>query len=282
MEIGIFAKTFPGTDAARVLNAVKGSGFASVQFNMSCAGMAALPQTIERAKAEEIRRASASTGVKLAAVSATYNMVHPDQAQRDAGFKSFSAIAAIAGAMGTGLVTLCTGSRDPQDQWQHHPENQTPETWALLIAEMNRVAAVADQYGVMLGLEPELGNVMNNTAAAQRLLGDIGSPHLGIVLDPANLFEVADGAEQQRLIAEAIEVLGDRLVMAHAKDRNRSGGFVAAGTGVIDFSDFVMRLRAVGFDGPLITHGLSAQAAPGVGQFLHDLISDNDKKELHK
>ena len=46
------------------------------------------------------------------------------------------------------------------------------------------------------------------------------------------------------------------------------GGFVAAGTGVIDFPHFLACLRQAGFDGPLVAHGLSEAEAPAVSAFL--------------
>ena len=62
--------------------------------------------------------------------------------------------------------------------------------------------------------------------------------------------------------------------MAHAKDRAADGGFVAAGRGVIDFVHFVETLRGAGFDGPLVTHGLSAAEAPDVAAFLSDILDE--------
>jgi sugar phosphate isomerase/epimerase len=61
--------------------------------------------------------------------------------------------------------------------------------------------------------------------------------------------------------------------MAHAKDRAEDGSFTAAGQGVLDYPFFLGRLREVGFDGPLITHGLSAQEAPGVATFLKEQLA---------
>ena len=60
--------------------------------------------------------------------------------------------------------------------------------------------------------------------------------------------------------------------MAHAKDRHADGSFVAAGAGVIDFRHFVRTLRRAGFDGPLVTHGLSEAAAPAVATFLRGVV----------
>ncbi|TIX52716.1 MAG: sugar phosphate isomerase/epimerase, partial [Mesorhizobium sp.] len=48
--------------------------------------------------------------------------------------------------------------------------------------------------------------------------------------------------------------------------------FTTAGRGVVDFPDFVARLKASGFDGPLVTHGLSAEEAPSVARFLKGLV----------
>ena len=53
---------------------------------------------------------------------------------------------------------------------------------------------------------------------------------------------------------------------------DHSGRFATAGQGIVDFPDFVARLKAVGFDGPLVTHGLSAAEAPHVAAFLKELV----------
>jgi sugar phosphate isomerase/epimerase len=104
----------------------------------------------------------------------------------------------------------------------------------------------------------------------------MNSKRLRIVLDPANLFEVADGAERHRLIDEAVDLLAAEIGMAHAKDRHADGSFAAAGQGVVDFPHFIGRLKAAGFDGPLITHGLTEAEAPGVGAFLRNVLEESD------
>ena len=99
------------------------------------------------------------------------------------------------------------------------------------------------------------------------------SPRIRIVLDPANLFEIATPDAARKIVAEAVDLLGDRIAMAHAKDRAADGAFVAAGQGIVDFPDFIRRLSAVGFNGPLVTHGLSEQEAPEVAQFLRGALA---------
>lgn len=272
MQPGIFAKTFSGSDPLTVLSAAKAAGFTCVQYNMACSGLPAMPDAIAAADAQAVARASEATGVAVAAVSGTYNMIHPDPQVRAAGLRRLAVLIDAAGALSTSVVTLCTGTRDPRDQWRHHPDNASPEAWRDLLAEMGHACTLAEAAGVRLGIEPELANVVDGAGKARRLIDALRSPALGIVLDPANLFEVAPLPEQRDLLARAVELLADRLVMAHAKDRDAAGGFAAAGTGAVDFPFFVSRLRAVGFDGPLVAHGLTEAEAPAVAAYLRRLL----------
>lgn len=273
MQLGIFAKTFAATDPAASLAAVREAGYACAQFNMRCAGLAELPDEVPDAVLARIAAAAHATGVALAALSGTYNMIHPDPAVRARGMRRLAVMIAAARVLGVPVVTLCTGTRDPHDQWRAHPDNATPEAWADLRSAMEQAVRVAEQHGVSLGIEPEQANVVMSAEDALRLIGEIGSPRLRVVLDPANLFERADRAAAARIVAHAVEALAGRVAIAHAKDRQPDGGFVPAGAGVVDFADFTSRLRATGFDGPLIAHGLSAAEAPGVAAFLASALA---------
>jgi sugar phosphate isomerase/epimerase len=272
MRLGIFAKTFPGGDPATVLAAVAAAGFETAQYNFACSGLPPMPDNIPDEAAASVAKAAAATGVRLCAVSGTYNMAHPDPAVRADGLRRLEVIAASCASIGTDLVTLCTGTRDPHDQWRHHPDNNSPEAWRDMLAEMEKAVAIAARHRIRLGIEPELANIVDSAAKARRLLDEIGSERLAIVLDPANLFETADLPAQRRIVAEAIDLLGPDIVMCHAKDRAPDGSFATAGKGVLDYPHYIARLRAAGFNGDLVTHGLSAGEAPGVARFLRGLL----------
>jgi sugar phosphate isomerase/epimerase len=268
MRLGIFAKTFPERDPKAVLSAAAAAGFGVVQYNMACSGLSAMPDAAPAGVVAAIRSSSGETGVEIAALSGTYNMIHPDRAERARGHARLETLAAVASALSTRLITLCTGTRDPDDQWRWHPGNDTPEAWADLLASMEIALATADRYDVDLGIEPELANVVSSAEKARRLIDQLGSARVKVVLDPANLFERETIAAQRRIVAAAIDRLADRIVIGHAKDRTSEGGFTAAGKGVLDYQHFLTRLGAVGFDGPIVTHGLAAREAPSVADFL--------------
>ncbi|MDE2446780.1 MAG: sugar phosphate isomerase/epimerase [Alphaproteobacteria bacterium] len=272
MQLGIFAKTFAAQGADAVFRAVRQAGYGAVQFNMACVGLPSLPRAVTAELTAEIATAAKTHGVSISAVSATYNMAHPDASVRADGLRSLSVILQAATQMGSPMVTLCTGTRHTTDQWHWHKDNATPEAWADMRAEMAKALTLAEAHGVDLGIEPELANVVSNAALAKRLIDEMKSKHLRVVLDPANLFEVETELKRNAIIADAVALLGDDIAMAHAKDRDAHGAFVAAGTGVIDFKSVLHQLREVGFDGPIITHGLTETEAPQVASYLKSVM----------
>jgi sugar phosphate isomerase/epimerase len=250
-----------------------------VQYNMACSGLSSLPLAVSEEDATAVREGSENTGVAIAAVSATYNMIHPDLAKREEGRRGFEAIASGAGRMGTRLLTLCTGTCDSHDQWKFHPDNSGAVAWDEMCKEFCRLLPIADKYDVILGVEPELANVVSSAERARELLDTLRNDRVRIVFDPANLFEVATREQQQFLIDSAIDLLGDSVALAHAKDRREDGSFATAGTGVLDYRHYLAALRRSGFEGTLVTHGFAAKEAPGVALFLKNQLAALEKSQ---
>jgi len=275
MEIGIFATTFliPNDDAPDVdaqLDQIAGLGVQAVSFDTLCLGLPSMPDAIDPAQALRVRDGLTARGLWMASLSATFNMAHPDPAERDTGLRQLEVLAASAHAFGTNLLTLCTGTRSRQSMWRNHPDNGTPEAWADMRATVQRAIAIAEKYDVRLGIEPEVANVVNSPARARRLLDEMRSDRLTIVMDGANIFPAGTLPRQREILDEAFALLGDDIGMAHAKDLTKDGaaGNAAAGTGLLDYGYYIHLLRQCGFDGALVLHGLSAAQAPACVAFL--------------
>jgi len=275
MQLGIFAKTFSGTTPDHVFSSVAKAGFHAAHYNWACSGIASMPDEIPASYAEEVTKAAANHQIKIFGLSATWNMAHPDPSVRQQGLKRLEAIASKASMLGTKLITLCTGTRDTDDQWRYHPDNQSADAWRDMIASMREAVAIAERYDLYLGIEPELANIVHNIKATELLFSEIESSCVKLILDPANLFEHASQSEVKALVEIATSKLGSRLAMAHAKDRDARGQFVAAGKGIVDFDHLIRSLKEVGFDGPLVTHGLKSDEAPEVCNFLKNLLLKN-------
>lgn len=267
-RLGIFAKTFSGSDPAHILQAVKAAGYGCAQFNLACVGLDPVPAEVEPAVRTAISAAVRDTGIALVALSGTVNMIHPDAAIRAEGRRRLSTVIALAADCGIPMVTLCTGTRDPHDPWRAHPDNAGAAAWRDLLAEMAAAVAVADRHGILLGIEPEAGNVVSDAVAARRLIDEIAAPRVRVVIDPANLVDGVPVERAASTVAAAVDLLADRISLAHAKDRDAAGAPVAPGRGVVDFPAFFGRLASASFTGPVVAHGFAATDALPVRMFL--------------
>ncbi|OIN55670.1 hypothetical protein BLX24_28855 [Arsenicibacter rosenii] len=272
MEIGVFAKTFSGPFEA-VCGQVKTSGINRIQFNYACVGLPSLPQVIESSVLNSVQQKLDDYALTVEAVSGTFNMIHPDPAQREYGLTALETIAGSCHVLNTNLITLCTGSRNPDDMWKAHPENNLPDAWYDLRQTVDRALAIAERYNVFLGIEPETANVINTVGKAARLLKEVNSPYLKIVFDPANLFDREPDNVIRYRIQHGLALLGDSIMSAHAKDRSAGGKVVAAGKGLVPFPLYLEQLQGMGYTGGLIMHGLAPDEVAETQQYLRTVLS---------
>src|SRR5438876_5168455 len=105
MTLGIFAKTFPRPTVEEVFDAVARHRLRCVQFNFTCAGLPNLPDSIGPESLDRMRRAAEEHRIAIAAISGTFNMIHPDVKQRRGGLRGLGVVASACAGLGAGLVT---------------------------------------------------------------------------------------------------------------------------------------------------------------------------------
>ncbi len=275
MQIGILMGTFARPTLQARLDAVKVCGLDCVQLSMGCAGLPAMPDEIPPELAARIRREADARGIAIASLEGTFNMSHPDAEQRQAGLRRLRVLAAACRPLGTSKIHLCTGTRDRTSMWQRHPDNDSPETWRDMVACVREATEIARQADVVLAFEPEVNNVVDSAKKARRLLDEIGSPHLKVTIDAANIFHAGELARMSEVLDEAFALVGKDVVLAHAKDLSHDGdaGHEAAGHGKLDYDRYLSLLHAYGFRGPLLLHGLSEAQVPGCVAFLRGKLA---------
>lgn len=271
-QLGIMATTFDRPSLEATLDAVAASGAHSVQFDLACCGVPTLPEQIDASLCERVRRAFSARNLTMAALSGTFNMIHPDPGERAAGLRGLRTLLAACASLGAPVVTLCTGTRDPDSMWRRHPDNDTPQAWTDLLASMGEAVRAAEEYGVTLGIEPEVSNTVDSARKARRLLDEIGSPRLKVVMDGANIFHHGELPRMREMLDEAFELLGNDIALAHAKDLDHDGeaGHLPAGHGLLDYPYYMALLHRSGFDGAVILHGLSEADVPGCLDFVRN------------
>jgi sugar phosphate isomerase/epimerase len=193
----------------------------------------------------ETRRLVAAAGLEIAAVAsgaltfaAKLTLLHQDASVRQQAHERLHALIVFAAQVGAPLVTI--GS------FRGWLRNMPGDGWPYLIGALQSASGWAGEHGVRLVIEPLNRYEADAVATAEQalaLIAEVGSPHLGLLLDTfhANIEEV-DAAAAATTAARA-----GRLWHVHLGDSNR----LPPGQGHFDFAGFVRALRVAGYDGYL-------------------------------
>jgi sugar phosphate isomerase/epimerase len=271
MKIGIFAKTFSRPTLEELFQAIAGYAINSAQFNLSCVGLDTLPENVSPQLLQRIADAAEQAAVELAALSGTFNMAHPDPVVRRDGLEKFKILCEVAARLRIPVITLCTGTRDPVNMWKWHPDNYSKQAWDDMVQSIEAALISAEKNNLSVAFEPESENVANSSSRARKLLDQLGNPRLRIIIDPANL--ISSERNQKEVLDEAFTLLGDAIVIAHAKDRNNDFKACGPGKGILDFEYYLQGLKKIGFTGPLIMHGLEEEDVVFSRDFLHRILA---------
>jgi sugar phosphate isomerase/epimerase len=275
MEIGIFEKVFHRPSLDATLDAVRDHDLTAVQFDLASAGLPSMPDHLDPEDVTRIRAAFAAHQLTMAAVNGTFNIIHPNEHQRRDGMRRLRILAGACPALGTSVITLSTGTRNTTNMWHSHPDNATPEAWADMVHAMAEIARLGEEAGITMAFEPEVNNVVDSAQKARRLLDELLSPHIKVVIDGANIFHAGELPRMEELLDEAFALLGDAIVLAHAKDLDHDGdaGNRPAGHGLLDYDLYVRLLDRSGYAGPLILHGLDEHDVDGCVVFLRQKLA---------
>jgi len=109
-----------------------------VQVSLDCAGLPDMPENIPPEVAGRIRHQAADRGITIASVQGTFNMSHPDAKQRRTGLRRLRVLAGACELLGTCKIHICTGTRDRENMWRRHPDNNSPASRRDMIACVRR------------------------------------------------------------------------------------------------------------------------------------------------
>ena len=278
MKLGIISRELQARGAAELFLKTANYGFSLMQLNLKSLTKEEMPDHIPDALNREIADEAAKNKIEILAVNGTFNMCHPDPLVRRDGISRFEKIASTCNVYGCNLITLCTGSRNLDSMWSPHPDNNTDQAWKDMIKTMEELIPISEKYNVFLGIEPEASNVVNSPVKAKKLIEEMKSSRLKIVLDGANLFQegMAKRENVRPIIAEAFELLGSWTILAHGKDILEGDGidFTSAGKGIVDFNFFLDELEKINYKGGMILHGIKEEKdIPACTDFFRNLSS---------
>jgi len=272
MKIGIATTDFDTCKTDRLFESAANLGFESVQFAFASIEESdfipddriEIPPSVGPALVKKVKEAANARKITIPSVNGTFNMAHPDVEVRMEGIRRMDSFAAAARELGAGIISLCSGTRNEAHLWRYHKDNHTDAAWRDMIDTMLRAVEIADKYELILAVETEYSNVVDTADKARRMMDEVNSPRLKMIMDCANLFHPGDAYKEKAaaVIRHAFNVLKGDIVLAHGKDIAESEGinFCPTGEGIVDFELFIRLLDAQGYQGDMILHGIYDEA----------------------
>ena len=273
---------------------IRDLGFSCVQFAFSSVresafvpdGELEIPAEILPGTVSAAGESAAKYDLPICVINGTFNMAHPDIAVRKEGLRRIELLFAAARELGVPYVSLCSGTRNRAHLWRFSDENDTPEAWDDMLDTVKRTVELAERYGVTAAVESEASNIIDTPENARRLMDTVGSEHLKMILDCANLFGAGHAHPDEVLptLQHAFDVFGHDIVIAHGKDIREGDGiaFCGTGRGIVDFAFTASKLREYNFSGDMFLHGIYDetdmpralaywQNAEKQGTFIHNI-----------
>ena len=239
MRIGVRGHDYGCASPEEMAKRISDAGFSCFQL--------ALHKAIEGFKPEygqlnpgfcySVRKAFENKGLEVAVLGCYIEPGTLDEDKRLYDVKRFKEQVAYARQLGSYIVGTETSRCDDE-----HRENQ----FELLLDSVKLLAAQAEKFGVFVGIEPVLVHTLNTPELAGRMLNEISSPNLQIILDPINLLSPENIEHQHYIIDSCFDIFGDRIVAVHAKDVVLENGVFrrcVIGQGIFDHEYFYKKLN---------------------------------------
>ena len=255
MEIGVFTKIWNGLDLDNIFEIMVDNDIFYTQFNMSCVGEKTIPDKIDYDILNYIEKCCNKSNIKLSSISGTFNIILEDNDY----FLRFRNLVRIAKLLQIPCITICTGTMNEKSMWESDSRNSSGEAWERMLIAVHNILKIASEEGIIIGIEPEVTNIISNAFLARKVLDYFNTEYLKIVMDGANLLPNTNLTEQEITLSDAFNLLGKDICIAHGKDYSHDGNFVAAGDGILDYSIYLKLLNEYHYDGPLILHQILPQ-----------------------
>ena len=173
-----------------------------------------------------LRRLFDKHGLDIAVLGCYLNLANPDSEKLKAIQNKYMANIRFAAHLGAGVVGTETGA--PNLEYKFEEACHSEESLQIFIKNLRPVVKYAEQMGVLVAIEPVASHIVYSPARARRMLDEIASPNLRIILDPVNLLEVYNYEKQDEIFDEAIGLLGGDVAVLHVKDFQVKNGKIVA------------------------------------------------------
>jgi len=225
-----------------VLRNIRADGYEALELALRTTGYFSFDSS--EAELKELASKAADAGVELVSICPAFrdrpkDFMTNDAAVREASVETITDCMKLANAVGVDTILLVLGALTPELYYDQAYRNA--------VESMRKVAPIAEDMGVRVAIEYVWNKFLLSPMEFARFLDEVDSPNVGFYFDPGNM--AIFGYPEHW-----VRICGRHLMAAHMKDFKREGfQWTPLGEGDVDFRAVMAELRAIGFDGALVS-----------------------------
>ena len=201
-------------------------------------------ETMTPGLAMYIKELCAENKVDVAVLGCYLNLCNPNPEKHKEIVEKYKAHIRFASILGCGVVGTETGAVN--EEYKYEPANHSDEALQCFIDNLRPIVKYAEQFGVIVAIEPVWKHIVNTVERARKVLDAIDSPNLQIIFDPVNLLYTGNIDKQDEIIEKAFDLLLKDIAVVHCKDyvvENDELKSIAAGTGGLNYPLLLKKIK---------------------------------------
>lgn len=267
LQLGIRGHDMPKAPFEKWAKSIADLGFSCTQLALSKAiiDFKTDSSAMTNGMAMYLKRIFAENKVNVSVLGCYRNLATPDKDELKKTQDIYKAHIRFASMLGAGVVGTETGAVNTE--YRYVPENHSDEALKVFIDGLYPVVEYAEKMGVCVGIEPVFKHIMYSPSRTRKVLDEINSPNLRVILDPINLLNAENESKANDIVDEAFDLLLDDIDIIHIKDYVVKDGNIftsplTLGTGKFDFPHLMKILK---------------EEKPFINILLEDSIPENVK-----
>ena len=239
--------SFVNKDVYEAMELAKNAGFEGIELALMESGDLTPNSTDEQLA--RIKKRADELGIVIPSLASGLcwgpSFTADDPAEREEAHRIVVSQLRAAKALGADTILVIPGSVSVEFV-PERPVISYDVCWDRALAEMKRLAPIAEEYGVHIGIENVWNKFLLSPLEMRAFVDAVGSDYVGVYLDVGNVL-YAGYPEQW------IRILGNRIKKVHFKDyRFAPGGlncFVDLLSGDVNWPEVMKAFREIGYDG---------------------------------
>lgn len=188
----------------------------------------------------KVKNALDAHSLSVAVLGCYINPVDKDEKFREVQLTRFENFIRYAKDLNAAVIGTETGSVGSLE------ETHSESNYKSFIASVRRLVKQAEKYDVTVGIEPVASLTIHSPQVMRRVLDDVASDNLGVILDISNMITTENFNLQSKIIDDSFDLLGNKIKAVHLKDFSIENGrksFAVPGEGLLEIKHIFDRIE---------------------------------------